>query len=61
MTHELQMLVASANARQLGEIAGWCADRANLINELAAEECFKEAEDLLSEELAPAIDILRAA
>lgn len=49
MTHELQMLVASASAAQLAEIADWCADRAEQISQREAKDCFLEARDWLNE------------
>jgi hypothetical protein len=49
VTHELQMLVASANATQLAEIADWCADRAEQIGHGEAKDSFLEARDWLNE------------
>ncbi len=50
MTHDLQMLVASASAAQLAEIADWCADRAEQIGRAEAKDCFLEAKDWLEDD-----------
>lgn len=49
MTHEMQMLIAQATAKQLAELADWMADRADLIGCAEANDLLLEARDWLNE------------